>query len=90
MPPNVFSVKTGFVALPLRLVLNQASDLALHGVLDVAGGVEAYGSVVSCADHLTLVVDVGGCDKRLSSLVVRCAYWFVFLQVKGGCRYTFF
>lgn len=62
---------------------NQASDLALHGVLDVSGGVEADGSVVGRADHLTLVVDVGCGNERLRSAIVSHADRPVFL---GGSR----
>lgn len=66
-------------ASPLGPVVDQASDLPLHGVLDVVRGVEAYGRVVGCADHLTLVVDVGGGDEGLGLAVVGGADGFVFL-----------
>lgn len=73
-------VKVKLGPSPLRLLGNQASDLALHGVLDVSGGVEAYGSVVGGADHLTLVIDVCRGDERLRSAVVSHADRFVFLR----------
>lgn len=59
--------------------MDQASDLTLHGVLDVVRGVEAYGRVVGCADHLTLVIDVGGGDEGLRLAVVSGADGFVLL-----------
>lgn len=59
--------------------MDQASDLTLHGVLDVVRGVEAYGRVVGRADHLTLVVDVGGGHEGLGLAVVGGADGFVFL-----------
>lgn len=71
-------------ASPLGPVVDQAPDLTLHGVLDVVGGVEAYGRVVGRAHHLPLVVDVGRGDKGLGSAVVSAADGFVFLPVKWG------
>lgn len=61
--------------------MDQAPDLPLHGVLDVVGGVEAYGRVVGGADHLTLVIDVGRGDEGLGFAVVSGADGFVFLPV---------
>lgn len=78
------SVKVKFRPSPLRLLGNQASDLALHGVLDVPGGVEADGSVVGRADHLTLVIEVCRCDEGLRSAVVSHAHRLVFLRGGGG------
>lgn len=63
----------------MGLLGNQASDLALHGVLDVSGGIKAYGSVVGRANHLTLVIDVCRRNERLRSAVVSHADRFVFL-----------
>lgn len=59
--------------------MDQAPDLALHGVLDVVRGVEAYGRVVGGADHLPLVINVGGGHEGLGSAVVSAADRFGFL-----------
>lgn len=65
-------------------MVDQAADLALHGVLDVAWGVEAYGSVVGRADHLTLVIDVRCSDERLGFPIVSDADRFIFLFGRRG------
>lgn len=64
-------------------MVDQAPHLTLHGVLDVVGGVEAYGRVVGRAHHLALVVDVGRGDEGLGFAVVSAADGFVFLPVSG-------
>lgn len=69
---------------PLRLLVNQASDLALHGVLDIAWGVEAYRSVVGRTDYLTLLIDVRCRNERLSSPVVTSANRSIFLLGEQG------
>lgn len=81
---NLTAMRTEWEPSPHRLLGNQTSDLALHGVLDVARGVEAYRSVVGCADHLTLVIDVRCRNKRLSSTVVSSTNWFIFLLGREG------
>lgn len=78
-PSAAFKLK--MQASPLGPVVDQAPDLTLHGVLDVVRGVEAYGRVVSGADHLTCVVDVGRGHEGLSFTVVSGADGFVFLPV---------
>lgn len=69
-------------------MLDQASDLALHSILDVATGVEAYRRVVGCADYLALVINVRCCHKWLSSSIVSCANWFIFLVGEEGSKDT--
>lgn len=68
-----------FRTSPVGLLGNQASHLALHGVLDVTGRVEANGGVVGRADHLTLVINVCRSDERLRSAVVSHADRFILL-----------
>lgn len=67
---------------PLRLIVGEAPDLSVEGILDVARRVEAYGRVVGRAHHLTVVIQAGG-HKRLGPPVVPCADGFVLLSVPG-------
>ena len=73
---------------PCRLWYSQATDLTLHGIRDVAWGVEADGGVVGWADHLMRVIDVRCRHKRLSFPVVSNANRFKFLYGGIECKVT--